>query len=53
MLEGKQTSISSGGMSVVSHKQSQSARQLDQRMSNSGLFYNRFMDDILAIASTR
>ncbi len=39
--------------SAYSHKQTQSARQLDQRMSNSGLFYNRFMDDILAIASTR
>ncbi len=40
-------------MSVCSHKQTQSARQLDQRMSNSGLFYVRFMDDILVLSPTR
>ncbi len=40
-------------MSACSHKQTQSARQLDQRMSNSGLFYVRFMDDILVLSPTR
>ena len=40
-------------MSAPSHKQTPGARQLDQRMARSALFFVRFMDDILVLAPTR
>ncbi len=39
--------------SACSQNQTHGARKLDHRMAPSGLFYVRFMDDILVLSPTR